>query len=289
MEGFGLITNQHPLDDQKLWLSTPAYDSPISPAEHEVIQKEIDSIIGTTRGGKSICTLVWNGDVNVWKELYDDWDAYGWPIGGLKKRPWVCYRSVFNSRDEFVRDAFVPRFILLTRLEPEQYAETWKATAFFWCPERKRKVQLKPTTIPTDFYLWFRTIADHRLGCCQIAAREDRACYGYYVYPRQCLEELRQIRRGMDAAQMPENHPFDSPDVISVRIRERSTNNYAEQAIRKYRKRASFLLDEAPLVGVSNKLIEEGASRHKMRNELNEQLKYGQDALERELKQKGAI
>lgn len=278
-----------PLDDPQAWISYPAYEEPLSYLDRVRVQTEIDGILGTTRDNKSICKLVWNGDVKYWKQFYDNWDAYGRPLDGLKSRPWVLYKTILDSKGEFVRDAFVPRYLLLTRLEPEQYADMWEKTSKFYCPERRRLVQYKPEMPPEDYYLWFRTIAEHRGDCCQLAAREDRDCHGRYAHPRQCLDELRTIRRGMDERQQPENSPFDSPDVISAKMRETATNNYAEQAMNRFMKQASFLLDEAPTTFVSEKLLEEGATRKAMQAEVRDGMGRAMDAFERKLKQKGAI
>jgi hypothetical protein len=277
------------LNDPVEWMRAPAFDGPLSASELASVQKQIDSILGVTRDNKSIATVVWNGDVRYWKQFYDDWDEYGNVRGGLQKRPWVLFRSIFDANDHFIRDAFPPRYLILTRLEPEQYADTWAETAYIWCPERQRNVQVRPTALPDTYFMWYRTIADHHTGCCEVAARRDMDCFGQYAHPASCLEELRTIRKGMDADKRPENHPFDSPDELAIRLRERSTNNYAEQAVRKYQAKASFLLDEAPLILASDGLLEGGASAKKISDFAREQLKRGQDVLERELKEKGAF
>jgi hypothetical protein len=179
------------------WIKEGAFMSPLSEAEELIVQQAIDGIIGVTRDNKSICKLVWNGDVRYWKQFYDDWDEYGNIRGELQRRPWVLFRSIFDgTTDEFIRDSFPPRYLLLTRLEPEQYADTWVETAYIWCPERKRNVQVRPTALPDDYYLWFRTISEHHTGCCQVAAGRDMDCFGHYAHPGSCLEELRTIRKG---------------------------------------------------------------------------------------------
>lgn len=278
-----------PLDNPKLWMASPAYESPVSQEELAHIQTEIDSIIGVTRDNKSIAKLVWNGDTRYWKEYFGDWDPYGEPIGGLQRRPTLLYLSIFNSHGRHVRDTFVPRFLLLTRLEPEQYADRWDASASFYCEERRRLVRYQPFGPPKDYYIWFMTIAEHQGFCCQQAAREERSCYGKYAHPRHCLQELRNIRRSMDAQQLPENHPFDSPDVISEKVRNHMTNNYAEQAMNKYLEASSFLLDEAPMVIANAGSLERGAGAARIRSDAVEHIGMGMDALEKELKQKGAF
>lgn len=277
------------LDNPMMWLRSASYEPPVSREEIARVQGEIDSIIGVTRDNKSIAKLVWNGDVEHWKQVYDDWDQYGKPVGGLKRRPWVLYKSIYDDADRFVRDAFVPRFIILSRLEPEQYADTWQFNAHFYEPTRGLKVQYKPLEPPKDFYLFFMTVAEHRAGCCQRAAQDDAHCYGLYAHPGQCLDEMRRARKWIDEMKMPANTPFDSPDAVAARVRDNMTSNYAEQAMNKYNTKARFLLDEAPLVMASNKLIEEGASRTKIRDAVTEAVKRGQDTLEQKLKEKGVI
>lgn len=285
----GLNIEVSPLNDPDVWLKAPAYEGPLSDESLAQVQREVDAILGVTQDGKSIAKIVWNGDKRYWKEFFDDWDVYGHPIGGLKKRPWVLYKTIVNDNGDFVRDAFVPRYIVLTRLEPEQYAATWAKTSRFYCPERKRWVAYKPEQPPAEMFLWFKTISNHRLRCCQVAAGNDVDCHGYYVSPRAFTPEAREIRRGMEASDIPEGSPFDSPDAVATRVRERMTNNYAAQAMRKYLTKASFLLDEAPLTVVSDKLIEEGASAAKVRDEARERIMRGMDSLEKELKRTGAI
>lgn len=291
MSAVQLARGVHPLNDPITWLRDGGYDPPLSQTEHDNVQREIDSIIGITRDNKSIATLVWNGDVRYWQQFFDEWDAFGKPVGGLKSRPWVLFKTVLDSRGNFVRDAFVPRYLLLTRQEPEQYYDTWDQTASFFHPEKGCMVRYQPYDPPKDLYMWYRTIAEHRGGCCQRQAQEDDSvnCFGLYAHPRECLDELRDIRRRMDAEEKPKNHPFDSLDQINARLRLHSINNYAEQAMRKYDAASSIIVDQSPLVFASSRSLETGTSLAQARAEAKERLKYGQDALERELRRKGAI
>lgn len=219
-----------PLNNPAVWLKSDAFIAPLSAEQLQSVQTEIDSIIGTTRDNKSIVKVVWNGDRDYWKEKYTDWTSLGKPIGGLMKRPWVLYKSIFNSRDIFIRDSFPPRYLLLTRLEPEQYAKNWAQQSKIWDPVRKCHIQILPEEPPKERWLWYETIAVHEHGCCQKAAEHDVDCYGFYAHPRQCLEGLRETRKGMDESGIPDNDPFAMPDAEGMRYRSNVTNNYEEQA-----------------------------------------------------------
>lgn len=243
-----LVPALSPLDDPRVWQRSQAFEAPLSPEQVENVQKDIDAICGTTRDNKSIIKLVWNGDVRFWKELHDTWDSQGQPVGDTYKRPQVLHKSVYDDNDIWQFDAFPPRWLLLTRIEPEQYASTWRRESLFFHPDLKKFVQLLPSEVPSERYVWYMTIATHAFGCCQRAAAEDRNCVGRYVHPRHCLEELRRARRSLEEAGQWESHPFDSPaDIGTRREREVGNHNYIESSLKKFRESRAQAIDMAPL------------------------------------------
>lgn len=268
------VITQVALDDPAAWLRYPAYEPPISPDEVEQVQKEIDGIIGVTRGNKSIAKLVWNGDVRYWKEIHDKWDSTGQAIGDPRKRPHVLYQSIYESEGgAFVRDAFPPRWLIMTRMEIEQYGATWKAASTFYDPVLNKNIQILPAEPPRERYVWFMTIAQHIMGCCGRAAAEGYDCYGRYAHPRHCLDELRQVRAGVDAAGIT-TRPFDEPDHETIKMRDAGNNNYEEQAARNYRLAREAAYDEAP-----------GEIRQKLRDRAERDIEKFEKDVQRRAKQ----
>ena len=217
-------------NDQAEWLRAPAYNAPLSEIEVGFAQSDVDSIIGKTRDNKSIAKIVWNGDVKYWKRYVNEAYIDGLAIDGCKYRPIVLHKTIRTPEKKFVRDAFPPRWLLITRIEPEQYYDTWKNSAWIYAPHLKKRVQIKPEEPPKEFYLWYMTIAVHNGHCCQTAAKDGLACDGQYAPPSHCLDELRLIRKGIEQNGL-QDVPFDAPDALTLRMRENTTNNYEEQAI----------------------------------------------------------
>lgn len=274
-------------DDESVWVKSPAYEAPLSPDEIKAVQDEIDSIVGLTRGNLSIAKLVWSGDVRYWKQFHTHWEPNGREIGEPEKRPILQYKNVFDANDVFKFYAFPPRFMILTRLEPEQYADTWARDSRMWCPERQVFIQVQPREAPKEKYLWRQTIAIHAAGCCQRAATNDLdTCYGKYAHPRQVLDSLRQDRRGMEEAGIWDSHPFDSPDRIAQRMRDNMTNNYAEQTMRDFRAQAARNIEETPLLLAPAEMIGKADSFGDLQKRLKEAGKREEDNLEKDLREK---
>lgn len=244
-----------PLNDPFTWGASDS-TCPLSDEEVAAYQARIDSVIGTTRGN-SIAKLVWNGDKRYWRDICIAWDSTGRAIEFIK-RPIVLYRTARKNNGQFLYDIPVPRWLLLTRLEPEQYAGTWARDSRVWFPDRSQYVQVKPDVPPENgWYVWFMTIADHDKWCCPQAAEEDRTCYGLYADPGRGVRELEQMRKGMDAANLPESTPFDSPDRTTRKLRERGVNDYVEQAMRKFDTEVSKFADMIPNATVRQLILDD--------------------------------
>lgn len=273
------------LDDPGAWLRSAAHEAPLSPSEVAQIQIEIDGIIGTTRDKRSIAKLVWNGDVRYWKQFHNCWDSTGKPVGDTYKRPQVLYMSIYDDSNIFVRDSFPPRWLIMTLLEPEQYADEWLRESRFFCPDKMAFVQILPSEPPKERYIWFQTIAQHVAGCCQRAAREDRDCYGRYVHPRHAIANLQEIRKGMDESGI-QNTSFDKPDRVTRRMRENTTNNYVEQSLRKFVEGREKMIAETPLSLANTPEEMDAGSIDQLRNLLTERTKRQVEKLENDLEKR---
>lgn len=233
-----------PLNDPQKWGPSDS-SCPLSDKQVADYQARIDSVLGTTNGN-SIAKLVWNGDKRFWRDICVSWDSTGRAIE-FRKRPIVLFQTKRDAHGKVLFDIPVPRWLLLTRLEPEQYAGTWARDSKVWFPDRRQYVQVKPETPPENgWYIWFMTIADHDQWCCPQAAEEDRTCYGLYADPGRGIRELEQIVAGMERANLPENTPFDNPDRTTRKLRERGVNDYVEQSMKRYDAEVSKFIDLIP-------------------------------------------
>lgn len=215
-----------PMDDPHVWLSSPAYDPPAS-VDIARCQKEIDSIYGTTveRGGeKSIMKLVWNGDRKYWHELYMSWHSNGQPNAPAFPRPRVRFKTFRDKHGKIIRDVFPPRWLILTRLEPEQFPNYTQES---WVMDRTMRVfkQIRPDEPPPVYWLWFATIAEHNDHCCGTADSNRLKCFGKYAPPEYIYENLRNQRKA-DAEQGIKQSPFEMVNESFINEIENDMNGY---------------------------------------------------------------
>lgn len=262
--------SSHPLNNERTWL-TPAYQPPGDTNVAEV-QEEINSICGLTRNNKPIALLVWNGDIRYWKDVCVEWSAAGDPVRFIK-RPIVLYRAVYGPHRQHIKDLFPPRWLVLTRIEPEQYVPTWERDSQVYDPLWGRRIQIRPATPPKEMYVWYATVAIHKAGCCARAEEERRICYGWYAPGRFVLDMLREARKGIDSLGI-KDAPFDRPDRAAIKLRESWTTGYVEQALKTFDVQFSCLADACIGSGIK-KIIR---SAHQL----------ALDELERKIKQAGA-
>ena len=274
----------NPLDDERVWLTSDAFDAPLSEAEIAEVQKEIDAICGVTRDNKSIVKLVWNGDRRYWKPYHTQWNSLGKPVGELELRPRVLFKRVIDGKNNIARYAFPPRWLLLTRLEPEQYAPQWAFSSRIFDPVLGVEVQLLPEEPPKEYFEWFSTIAEHNGYCCGVVSKYGVNCNGAYAHPRACLTDLRLIRRGMEEDGVKDTNPFASADEVAAGIRERSLNDYEEQALRQVQESSMAAIDLMPVSLAPIEMIYQEKSIGQIREHLSEQKKREMEALEHKLK-----
>jgi hypothetical protein len=214
----------HPLDDPQVWLSTPCYEPPAN-VNIENAQKWINSIIGTTRDNQPICKLVWNGDRSYWYEFFMQWNNIGQPTAGVVPRPRIRYKIKRDpATGQFLSDVFPPRWVLLFRLEPEQYADGWKKESYVWAPEINCFKQIRPDEPPKVFWLWFATLAEHSDYCCATAAKVPAKCYGKYVEP-YFAQDLLEIQGAAMQAEGTRN-PYAKIGRDFIRLAEDENNGY---------------------------------------------------------------
>lgn len=273
-----------PLDDPKAWVEYAATEPPLSQAEIDQVQLEIDGIIGTTRDNNSIAKLVWSGDKRYWKQFHNKWDSEGRPIGDVYLRPHLLYKTIRDSVGVFVRDAFPPRWMIMTRLEPEQYVGTWVNDSRFFDPDVKKYVQIQPSEPPKEKFQWFMTIAQHVAPCCVEPAKHGVSCYGRYAHPRHAFDELTRIRRAMDLDKRPKYSPFDAPDRVSRRARDRQINNYEDQAMDEFHARRDQMIEDTPLALATTAQLHGSETIKQLRSTLREATKRDEDRLEQKLK-----
>lgn len=183
------IPSLHPLDDPAEWLRSPAYDAP---KEIDIAREQaaIDRIYGTTRDNQSIMKLVWAGDREYWDQYFTEWNGLGQPTKEPERWPLIRYGTI---RDEFnrpVRHTFPPRWLILTRIEKEQYAATWGVESWVRAPEINGFKLVRPPEPPPVFWMWFATVAYHSGHCCGTARKNRKHCYGKYAPPSHIHETL---------------------------------------------------------------------------------------------------
>jgi hypothetical protein len=238
----------HALDDPEVWRSEPAY-APPADIDIKAEQKWIDDMMGTTRNGESIYKLVWNGDQRFWYEFYMQWNVLGKPTAPLVQRPRVRYKILRDPKTgQILRDVFPPRWLILTRLEPEQYADTWKQESFVWAPEINTYKQIRPDEPPKVFWLWYATIATHNGFCCTEKRANQELCYGMYAPPRALYDVLGGQKRADDAAGV--RNVFQKIDSSFIGEIEDENTGYKLEIAELEVEKAIFMENPMALLGV---------------------------------------
>lgn len=240
-----------PMDDPDVWLEAPMY-SPPSGVDIVAEQKWIDSLMGTTRNGESIYKLVWNGDRRYWYEFYMQWFSTGLPSSPLTRRPRIRYKALRDDNTRaLIRDVFPPRWLILTRIEPEQYAETWKQESWVYAPEIHCKKQIRPDDPPKVFWMWYATIAKHDDYCCATKAREYKKCFGSYRPPRYAGQLLAaQSKADRDSGMSP----FSKVEPSWISEVEEEQNGYAQELADLQVEAEIFIENPMALLGIQASL-----------------------------------
>lgn len=239
----------HPLNDPLEWLRNPSFEAPLSALELADVQKRVDDIIGTTRGGESIAKIVWNGDTRFWRELFMSWDNTGKPTGGIIKRPIVRYKALRDSKKKLIRDIFPPRYIVLTRLEPEQYPN-YRQESFQFAPEINAYKLIRPDTPPPVYWLWYATVGEHNGYCCVEAEKNCERCYGKYAHPMAAVHALAEQKSAAIKSGVKDTNPFGTPDLEFIRLCENQVNGYADEIRQLKVEQEVYLENPYALLGI---------------------------------------
>lgn len=214
-----------PLNNPTIWQRYPAYEPVAEARDVDVAacQKTINEICGTTvdRGqGNEIFKLVWNGDKRFWLDFFLEHYGDGKPSAPLVFRPRYKWGQITDVYKKLVRDVFPPRWILLTRLEPEQYAHTWYKDSHYWDPGYRCWKQVRPINPPPVYWMNYAIVAEHRNGCCA----RNRKCFGEYAHPETYFEVLRLEKIATD--KQGKRNPFEKVDADAVRAMNDQANGY---------------------------------------------------------------
>ncbi len=141
-------------------------------------QKLIDQIVGT-RDGRSIIKLDWAPQVLRWRPH---------PIG--VESPGYTFPIFIAYHDKDGNEVSAPRFVLLERLEPEQYAPTWEATRYSMY---EGKLWDWSGPCPDERYVELKAWCYHDGKCCPCLGNECKCgpeyfhCWGHYLEPNDRL------------------------------------------------------------------------------------------------------
>ena len=142
-------------------------------------QKRIDSVVGTTKGGRPIIKLAWAPDEMRWR-----------PYSLETAAPGYTFPIFVAIKDEEGNEIAAPRWVLLERSEPEQYGPTWEQGRY---GVHDGKVWDWKGPCPAERYteLWRHVVHDGR--CCPCKGDQcdctDVDCWGLYVDPNDALLE----------------------------------------------------------------------------------------------------
>lgn len=169
-------------------------------------QSKIDRITGT-KDGRPLIKLAWAPDELRWMphKLGDDPEGYTFPIFCTGK----------NEQGEFVAPE---RWVLLERIEPEQFAHTWEAKRYVnW----RGSVYDVKGPCPSEKYVELRCHAYHDEVCCPCVGDECKCgekynhCWGRYAEPDEHL--LNWIRQtAWEARQDSDVKPTESEQTFTA-------------------------------------------------------------------------
>ncbi len=200
-------------------------------------QQKIDRITGT-RDGRSLIKLAWAPEELRWRPRACSWEQpptqsdYSFPI-------FIAYH------DEDGNEVAAPRWVLLQRIEPEQYARTWEATRYSINAKRHafakdplgdylldrfgNPVLIEETgddrlwdwsgPCPTERYVELRAVCAHDGLCCPCLGDECQCgpeyfhCWGRYREPDESL--LDWVRKtAWQAAHDPDVNPTQDVECL---------------------------------------------------------------------------
>lgn len=228
----------HPYNNIADWLDSDFSEPPKNAAWQKKFQQKIDDTFGV----KGAIVLAWSGDKRFWvDEFYTNWFQNGQPkLESLEKKPIILWAKIPQGKYDYVYVS-PPRWLLLERLHPEQYAPNWKNSCFVTdAAMTSGKKQARPLTPPKEYFVHWRTLGEHEHGtvrgdppCCarvkQINA--NACCFGKYRPPYE--QDLIAIRKFRDWRNEVNAQRADQPiSAKSLQSVSSMTKAYFEEAKR---------------------------------------------------------
>jgi len=188
-----------PQDGAERWVPNEPRPSNFDVAAY---QRLIDQIVGT-RDGRSIIKLAWAPEELRWRPYPHGTEPHGYtfPI-------FIAYH------DSEGNEVSAPRWVLLERIEPEQYAPTWEATRYSMYGADGETLRLWDWAgpCPTERYVELKAWCYHDGKCCPCLGDECKCgpeyfhCWGRYLEPNERL--LDWIRKtSWEALRDPDVNP----------------------------------------------------------------------------------
>lgn len=170
----------------------------------ERFQKQIDEITGT-RDGLSLMKLEWAPQVMKWRPhpLTETGEGYNFPV----------FLALWDSDG---REVAAPRWVLMERVEPDQYLDDWESSR--WAMVGDQMWDAKGPAPENGYYvpLWRHIIHEPQRGCCLIQP-DGADCWGNYIKPNEDLLARIQkcaskARNDKDVQPLTPSHLFRSPN-----------------------------------------------------------------------------
>lgn len=116
------------------------------------------------------------------------------------------------------RSVAPPRWMLVERIEPEQYVRDWEKNRFHNDPRDLRLRDLRGPC-PPEYFQWYATVAAHDYRCCEQRHAKNFVCWGYYKHPGEM--ELSKVARHWRKSLADPVNPHGSVDSIPETQHER--------------------------------------------------------------------
>lgn len=145
--------------------------------------------------------------------------------------------------DSTGRTVAPPRWMIVERIEPEQYVPGWETNRWFNDPRDRQLWDLRGPC-PPEYFRHYITVAAHDRLCCQQRHANNFACWGYYKHPGE--QELAKVARDWRKTIADPIDPHRSVETLGETQHERDvaseTANEAQQRKEESRLRAKDLL-----------------------------------------------
>lgn len=161
------------LDNPKRW------EVEMRPPAFSVLnfQRRLDQITGVPGAVK----LVWCPDWKIFKSRR---------VGQSVGEELTPAQSALT--DTLGRSVAPPRWMLVERVEPEQYVPGWDNNRWFNDPRDGEFYDLRGPC-PSEYFRWYITVAAHDRLCCEQRHANNFVCWGYYKHPGE--QELAKVGR----------------------------------------------------------------------------------------------